>query len=83
MSSKEGVTGEAEQGAVSSELGSLDGGASTLSDALGDRADHIAHLVAFNEAEATALAEATGGFDESYHMYYAYMRIFWKMLYFW
>ena len=58
VSSKEGVTGEAEAGAMGSELGGLTGGAAILSQALGDRVDHVAHLVAFSQAEATALAEA-------------------------
>jgi uncharacterized protein len=59
VADKQAAKHEADESAVRSELGSGDGGASTLQRAFGDRPDTLAHAVPASDAQARALAEAS------------------------
>lgn len=58
VTSKAAATHRAEDSAISSEVGSLDGGAKILARAFAERVDTIAHGVARDSQEAKAIAEA-------------------------
>lgn len=59
VSAKEGITEEAVESAISSELNGGISGASVLSEAFGDRPEQIVHSVPLTGSEAMAIAEGS------------------------
>ena len=58
VAAKEGISREASEGAVRSELGSGDSGGKLLKSAFGDRPERLVHLAPLTSAEADGLAQA-------------------------